>query len=101
MEQFVGFETAIYIDSLADQLNEEVSSLAFMMPPNYDWKVIQLIQSAIKQMAESLDSLLLTSTTSEDLNARTAFRKLETRLYLCTSQLYKLMVDKPEVNLSD
>ena len=31
------------MDRTADQLNEEVSSLAFEMPANYDWKVVSLV----------------------------------------------------------
>ena len=44
-------------------------------------------------MADTIDRVLLTSKTTEDQNARTAFRKLDTRVHLCTTQVQKLLIE--------
>lgn len=80
----MGLDDALEIDKLADAINNEISGLAFGMKPNYDWRILELVQTAVKLMSENLDRTLLPSTSSVDQNARTAFSKLDTRLNLCT-----------------
>ena len=80
MVEFGAFAEAMEVDKLADALNDEISSLAFGLEPNYDWKVVQLIQSAAKQLFDHLDRTLALSPTTSILRA--AFRKLDTRMHL-------------------
>lgn len=70
------------------------------MPINYDWKVVQLVQSASKQMAETLDRVL-GATASVDESQRAVFRKLDTRLHLCTGQLQKHLLSAPAGNSAE
>jgi len=93
------------VEKLADQLNGEVSSLALMTAgdsaaPPYDWKIINLVQLAGKQMSETIERVLIScGDSSAELNeTRKVFKKLDTRLHLCTGQLYKHLTEQMRSN---
>ena len=75
------FEEVMAVDKLADEINNEVSELAFGLEPGYDWKLADQLLAAQKTVNNFLDKVLATG---EDTNARVAFRKLRTRMYLGT-----------------
>lgn len=81
------FEEVMTIDKLADDLNNEISELAFGLEPGYDWKLADLLLESQKTVNNCLDKML---STGEDTNARVAFKKLRTRMQLGTQQFKKV-----------
>ena len=69
---------------MADKINEEVSSLALELPSAYDWQAITLLQSATRLMADKLEKVLECDSSEAGELSRTAFRKLDTRMHLCS-----------------
>ena len=81
------YEEVMSIDKLADDINNEISELAFGLEPGYDWELADLLLQSQKAVNNFLDKVLATG---EDTNARVAFRKLRTRMYLGTQQFKKV-----------
>ena len=88
------YEQVISIDKLADEINTEVSELAFGLEPDYDWKLVDLLLESQKTVNNFIDSIL---STGEDNNARIALRKLRSRMYKGTEQ-FKKVADKAKIS---
>ena len=48
------------VDKLADDINNEISELAFGLEPNYDWKLADMLLEAQKTVNNFLDKQLST-----------------------------------------
>ena len=77
-------ESTQEVNSLADSINEEVSSLALELPSNYDWKAITLMQSATRILVDKLEKVLECDDSESGEASKAAFKKLDTRMHLCS-----------------
>ena len=78
-------EEVMVVDQFADEINAEVGEVAFGIDSSYDWELANKLVKGQKMMNDYLDTVL--AKTANDSNARIAFRKLRSRIYLATQQL--------------
>ena len=78
-------EEVMVVDQFADEINEEVGDVAFGIDSSYDWELANKLVKGQKMMNDYLDKVL--AKTANDSNARIAFRKLRSRIYLATQSL--------------
>ena len=83
-------EEVMKVDQVADDINGEVSELAFGLEPGYDWDIVNNLVQAQKLMNGYLDTVL--AKTANDSNARIAFRKLRSRIYMGLQTLQRTLV---------
>ena len=75
-------EEVMVVDQFADEINAEVGEVAFGIDSSYDWELANKLVKGQKMMNDYLDTVL--AKTANDSNARIAFRKLRSRIYLAT-----------------
>ena len=78
-------EEVMSVDMFADEINHEVGEVAFGIDKSYDWELAKKLVKGQKMMNDYLDKVL--AKTANDSDARVAFRKLRSRVYLATQQL--------------
>ena len=68
------------MDLIGDKLNHEISSVAFGVPENYEWSLIDVLNEALKLVLDCFERL-----SQEDKNSMFAIKKLKTRMFSAAS----------------
>lgn len=73
----------VNLERLAEELNSEISLLSLAMPPDYDWKLLTLVQRTSKTVTDDLLKLVAKNCPEWfDNMFSDVYQQLETRMHL-------------------